>query len=101
MRFRLALAIVTALPVLGNSGEALIDAARTDDQSAVAALVREGADVNAREEDGTTPLAWAANHSNIAIAELLLNKRANPDLTNELGIGPLSVAITNGSTEMV
>ena len=57
--------------------------------------------MNAREEDGTTALGWAANHSNVAIAELLLNKGANPDLTNELGIGPLSLAITNGSSALV
>ena len=63
--------------------------------------LRQGADVNAREEDGTTALAWAASHSNVAIAEVLLNKGANPDLTNELGIGPLSLAISNGSSALV
>ena len=101
MSLRLALAILAILPALGKSAEALIDAARSDDQSAVTALVRQGADVNARSDDGTTALAWAADHSNIEIAELLLNKGANPDLTNELGIGPLSLAIGNGSVAMV
>lgn len=101
MTLRLALAILTAMPALANSGDALIDAARADDQSAVAALLSKGADVNARQEDGATSLAWAANHSNIAIAELLLSRGANPDLTNELGIGPLSLAISNGSLPMV
>jgi ankyrin repeat protein len=57
--------------------------------------------VNAREDDGTTALAWAATRSNDAIAELLLNAGANPNLTSELGIGPLSLAITNGSAGMV
>jgi ankyrin repeat protein len=98
---RLALAVLTALPALANSGDALIDAARADDQGAVSALLSKGADVNARQEVGATPLAWAANHSNVGMAELLLNKGANPDLTNELGIGPLSLAIRNGSIAMV
>ncbi len=98
---RVALAMLAALPALAASGEALIDAARTDDQAAVAAVLRQGVDVNAQEEDGTTSLAWAANHSNLEIAELLLNKGANPDLTNAMGIGPLSLAIANGSTAMV
>jgi ankyrin repeat protein len=79
----------------------LIDAARTDDRAAVAMLLGQAADVNAREDDGTTALAWAAARCNIAIAELLLQAGANPDLTNEPGIGPLSLAITNGSTVIV
>lgn len=102
MSIRVALAILVSLPALaGKLGDALIDAARADDQNAVAALLGQGADVNAREEDGTTALAWAANHSNMAVAELLLKAGANTDLTNELGIGPLSLAITNGSVAMV
>lgn len=100
MSLRLALAILAILPALGKSAEALIDAARSDDQSAVVSLLRQGADVNTREDDGTTALAWAADHSNLSIAELLLSKVANPDLTNELGIGPLSLAVSNGSVAM-
>jgi ankyrin repeat protein len=98
---RVAVALLAALPALGKLGDALIEAARADDQSGVAAVVRQGVDVNTREEDGTTALAWAANHSNLTIAELLLSKGANPDLTNALGIGPLSLAITNGSKAIV
>src|SRR6185295_18565472 len=82
-------------------GEALIDAARNDDRASVAALLGQRVDVNAREGDGTTALAWAATRSNTGIAELLLKAGANPDLTNELGIGPLSLAITNGSMAMM
>lgn len=101
MWYRLALAVVTALPASANTGDALIDAALADDATAITALVRQGANVNAREEDGATALAWAVNHSNIAIVEILLNSGANPNLANELGIGPLSLAITNGSTALV
>ena len=101
MSLRLTLAVLIWLPGLSQAGDALIDAARSDDAATIVSLVRKGADVNVREEDGTTALAWAASHSNVAIAEVLLNKGANPDLTNELGIGPLSLAISNGSSEMV
>ena len=80
----------------GFSG-ALFDAVRNDDRAAVAALLNGSIDVNAREEDGATALAWAAMRSNIEIATLLLNRGANPNLTNEQGIGPLYLAITNGS----
>lgn len=82
-------------------GDALIDSARNDDPAAVAALLSKGADVNAREGDGSTALAWAVARSNVVIAELLLKAGANPDLTNELGFGPLSLAITNGSAAIV
>jgi hypothetical protein len=61
VRLRLALAVLVAfpaaLPAFPKLGDALIEAAGTDDQSAVADLLHQGADVNARAEDGTTPLA--------------------------------------------
>jgi hypothetical protein len=79
----------------------LIDAVRADDQAAVARITAEGADVNAREPDGSTALAWAAMRSNVAVADLLLKAGANPNLTNELGIGPLSLAMENDSEEIV
>ena len=84
-----------------GSGEALIDAARSDDPAAVKALLAEGQGVDTRQADGATALAWAAMRSNTGIAELLLNAGAEPDLANELGVGPLSLAIQNGSAAMV
>jgi len=100
---RFLVVCVIALPVVLSAGlgEALIDAARSDDQAAAAALVAQGADVNLREDDGTTSLAWAVVRSNAEIAELLLDAGANPDLANELGIGPLSLAIRHGSQGIV
>jgi len=80
-----------------NLGQTLLDAARSDDSSAVTRLIRTGADVNAREQDGATALSWAAMRNNIVVAEMLLKAGANPNLTNELGVGPLALAIENGS----
>ena len=51
--------------------DALLDAARSDDHAALSALLNQGADVNAREDDGTTALAWAATRSNKDIARRL------------------------------
>src|SRR5436190_20607403 len=93
--------VMAGAPDKAKFGEALLDAARSDDRAAVSALLSQGADVNAREDDGTTALAWAATRSNKDIAELLLNAGANPNLTYELGIGPLYLAITNGSASIV
>lgn len=79
----------------------LIDAARHDDSAAVAALLARRVDVNARTEDGTTALAWAAMRSNVDMAARLLMAGANPNFANVQGVGPLSLAITNGSLPLV
>ena len=84
-----------------RSGTALLQAVQSDDEKSVTALIREKVDVNAKEEDGATALAWAAVRCNPDIAKLLLKSGANPNLTNEQGIGPLYLAITNGSTATV
>ena len=68
-----------------SAEETLIDAARSDDQIRGSRLIRDGADVNAREEEGGTALSWADMRSNIAVAESLLKAGANPNLANELG----------------
>jgi ankyrin repeat protein len=84
-----------------ESGGTLFTAVQNEDRAAVIALLRQKTDVNAREEDGATALAWAALRCNRDIAALLLNAGAKPNLTNEQGIGPLYIAIANGSTGIV
>ena len=80
---------------------ALFDAVQNDDRATVASLLSRHADVNERQDDGATALAWAADRCNTEIAALLLKAGANPNLTNEQGIGPLHLAIINGSFAMV
>ena len=92
--------MLAVLPASGSSPDAMLRAVQNDDATAVARLIRERANVNAREQDGATALAWAAMRSNIAVAELLLKAGADPNLTNEMGVSPLSLAITNGSAAM-
>jgi uncharacterized protein len=94
------LASASIVSALGFGG-ALIEAVQNDDQAAVTELLTKRVDVNAREDDGATALAWAAVRCNIEIGALLLKAGANPNLTNEQGIGPLYLAITNGSPAMV
>ncbi len=81
-------------------GEALVEAAHSDDPGAVAALLDRGADVNAMAADGSTALAWAAIRGNSAVAELLLTAGAGPNISNAFGIGPVSMAIENGASEV-
>ncbi|MFN7922544.1 MAG: ankyrin repeat domain-containing protein [Bryobacteraceae bacterium] len=98
MRWLLSLACAC---VAGAATPAIVDAARSEDRAALAALVAQKADVNARDEDGATALAWAAMRGDVDIARILLAAGANPNIVNELGVGPLSLAITNGSLELV
>lgn len=86
---------------LAYSAGTLPGAARDDHESAVEALLAAKADVDARDEDGTTALGWSAMRCNTRIAERLLKAGANPDLANGLDIGPLALAITNGCPGMV
>ena len=92
--FPLALSAATDAPDLFR-------AVRDDDRAAVQQLLRQGANPNAREPDGTTPLGWAAVRANAEITELLLKAGANANLTNELGLGPLALAVANGPLALV
>jgi ankyrin repeat protein len=85
------------LPAAAGSDDALLRAVHNDDAAAVARLVGEHTNLNAREQDGATALAWAAMRSNSAIAELLLKAGADPNLANEMGVSPLLLAIENAS----
>ena len=92
---------LAALPLFASAtANELFDAVRNDDQGAVERALSRGVDVNAREEDGGTAIAWASVRNNMTIATLLLDARANPNLTNEQGVGPLYISIVDGTPEM-
>ena len=79
----------------------LVEAAKAQDQSAVRSLLDRKADVNARANDGSTALLWAAHWDDVATADLLIRARADANLANDFGMTPLSRACTNGSAAMV
>ena len=53
----------------------------------------EGSDVNAKDEDGVTPLQYAAEGGYNEIVELLIDKGANVNAKDDDGATPLDVAI--------
>ena len=79
---------------------ALSDAARRADWAEVRTLLEQGADVNAREGDGSTALHWASYHDNRDVVDLLLGAGAEIDAANDLGVTPLWAACENGSAVM-
>jgi uncharacterized protein len=77
------------------------DAAQKKDLSALRALVRSKADVNAAQPDGTTALHWAVIWNNDEAVTLLLRAGANAKARNRYGATPLSEAVSAGSATMV
>jgi ankyrin repeat protein len=58
-------------------------------------------DVNARQPDGATAIAWAAHWDDLQTADLLIHAGADVNLANDHGVSPLWLACTNGSAAMV
>jgi hypothetical protein len=56
---------------------------------AALALIKGGADLSAKNNDGSTPLHTAAFFCRKEIVKALLKKGANPDLVNNYGATPL------------
>src|SRR5262245_51645612 len=93
--------LAVAGPTAATDELGLVDAARSQDQARVRALLTRNADVNARSDDGSTALLWAAHWNDAATADLLIRAQADPNLANDFGMTPLSRACTNGSAALV
>ena len=71
------------------------------DKSAVAALLRQNADVNAPQPDGATAIQWAAYNNDLATADLLIAAGADVKTPNRDGATPLQLASINGNAPMI
>ena len=60
-----------------------------------------GADVNAAQGDGTTPLHWAVYKIDADLARALLERGAKPDVINSYGSSPLAEAAKVGNARLV
>lgn len=97
----LVLLLLAGGSVRAQAVASLADAAEKKDRAKVAALLKEGADVNASQGDGMTALHWAAYHEDVSLAKQLLKSGAHAEAANRYGVTPLAVACTNGNTEIV
>ncbi len=70
-------------------GEKLIQATKQGDCGQMQKYLNMGADVNARDESGLTPLIWASVKGNAFAAQILLERGANADARNAMGTRPL------------
>jgi ankyrin repeat protein len=64
-------------------------------------LIEQGADVNAAQGDGTTPLHWAVYRVDIEMTALLLGHGADPGAVNAYGSSPLGEAVKVAAEELV
>ena len=94
----LILCNLTASPAPGAE---VADAAKNKDVAALQSLLKQRADVNTAQADGTTALHWAAHWNDIETVNLLLRAGANPKAVNRYGATPLSEAAYSGTGGVV
>lgn len=103
--FRTCLTGLVLLTFAGNALAApdsrIADAAEAKDAAAVAVLIKQHADVNATQADGTTALHWAAHWDDLASATALIKAGATVTAANRYGVTPLVLACENGSARMI
>jgi ankyrin repeat protein len=103
------LAHVSALGLALLLGHASIAVAQTEvagaamrgDAAEVRRLVQAGADVNAAQADGATPLHWAAYHGDVSMALLLLEAGADVAAANRNGSTPMWLAASQGDAAVI
>jgi len=98
----LFLFVSLALAGIGYSaGADAANAAQSRDTDALKALVKQQADVNVAQPDGTTALHWVAHWNDAEAVSLLLRAGANAKAVNRYGATPLSEAVVSGSAAMI
>ena len=78
----------------------LTEALQNRDFATAKKLIAKGADVHAKDEDGNTPLAYAAWVNSTEIVTLLISKGADVNAKDEYGRTPLHKTALNNSTEV-
>ena len=102
MMRHLALAAAAALilgPALADSP--LSDAIQRGQRDVALDLLAKGADVNAAQRDGSTPLHWAAYKLDTELVQQLLRRGAKPDAMNKYGSSPIAEAVKAANAELV
>jgi ankyrin repeat protein len=78
----------------------IADAAERRDAAAVRTLLNARANVNGRQPDGASALAWASHWDDGALADVLVKAGADVNGADDHGVTPLALACVNGSAAM-
>jgi len=92
---------LATLTLSAGSDSPLVSAIRNKDLVAVQALLKQRANPNMPQGDGSTPLHWAAHVDVVPIADALIRSGARADAANDLGFTPAHLACINRNDEMV
>jgi len=79
----------------------LADAAMQRQRETVSRLIAQGADLDARQNDGATALHWAVYYGDTDMVQALLDAGATPDLANRNGSTPLWLAASRGEARVI
>lgn len=79
----------------------LIEAIQADNLSVVKELIASGADIHQQDEQGWTPLNWAAGKGNIEIVKLLVENGADVFNVGRDARTPYLIALAAGHAEVV
>lgn len=94
--------LVCAAAWAGTSGSGtLADAVKNGDRTTALALLKQHADVNAAEADGTTALDWAVRENDRDMVDRLIKAGADVKIANRYGVTALYLACVNGSAPMI
>src|SRR4029078_12077918 len=88
MRARLAAAILCTLAAAAAWAApegTLINAAENKQRDAALNLIEQGADVRAKDVDGTTALHWAAHYADVALVDKLIRAGAQENVSTDYG----------------
>jgi ankyrin repeat protein len=78
----------------------LVEAVQKQDKKATQLLIQQHVDVNTRQADGTSALAWAVHWDDLETVGMLIRVGADVNLANDLGVTPLMLASLNANAEI-
>jgi uncharacterized protein len=94
------LALAAVIP--GKSADTrILDAVKSMDKAQAQALIRQKADVNGVDRDGTGALLLAAHANDVELIQSLLAAGANVNYANRYGVAPINEAAATGSAALV
>lgn len=79
----------------------LIDAAESKDHAGALKLIEQGADVRAKDVDGTTALHWAAHYGDVELVDKLIHAGAEVNVSNDYGSSPMMEAAVIGNADVL
>lgn len=102
MRITFLCGILGVTAITGFAAELrVVDAAKNQDAATVRSLIRQHADVNTPDVDGTTALIYAAHQNDLELVKTLLGAGADAKAANRYHVTALAEACSLGNAEAI